>query len=120
MSNDSGGGRSPPERKVGDSGAGVVPLTVTTPELRRTSFLLSPEGTLLDGDAPPDLIDSVAYAALLAGTAGELIGVQPLVCFELVLSNGVCVVGREPGGNLVAMTGPPRTSVAELKRAMGL
>jgi hypothetical protein len=81
---------------------------------------ISADGVLLAGDGPPELIEGVAYAALLAETAGELMGVEALASIEVTLSSGCCVIARHPDGELLAMTGARPTDIPELKRAMGL
>ena len=85
------------------------------------SFRISSGGILIDGKAQPELIEAVAYASLLAETAGDLMGVEGgFTSIEIDLSNGVCVIGREPSGDLIAMTGARSTNAAALRRLMGL
>ncbi len=97
----------------------IVPSPVKD-ESPRAPFRISPGGILIDGSAAPELIESVAYAALLAETAGELMGVGAFTTIEIMLSTGACVVARDPGGDLLSMTGSRPGEVAELKRALGL
>ena len=85
-----------------------------------SALRISASGILLGGDAPPELIDGVAYAALLADTAGDLMGVDAFASIEITLSNGSCVIARDPGGDLIALTGGPGIAAAEIRRALGL
>ena len=114
-------GRPPPVPN--DASDDVTRRTAAPPPNREgppASLRLSAAGRVMAGDAPPELIESVAYAAQMADVVGELIGIDGFVSIEVATSRGACVVGRQSNGDVVAMAAGHAVDATTLKRLLGL
>jgi hypothetical protein len=84
-----------------------------------TTLRLSPDGEVTFGSPPPELVDTVAYAARMADLVGEVLCLEEFTAVELTLSDGACLVAREPNGDLLAARGGRTADVAALRRTLG-
>jgi hypothetical protein len=81
---------------------------------------LSPSGTLISGSGTSELAELAAYAAQMADLVGELLGIERFTTMELSLSDGACVIARQPNGDLVAVRGGRATDPLSLRKRAGL
>jgi len=72
-------------------------------------------------DAPEGLIQAMAYGALVADLAGDILGLAGFTSMEFALSHGTFAITRQPSGDFVAVTttGPP-VDAADARPTAGL
>jgi hypothetical protein len=106
------------EEHVNNRSAGPGGTSVET-MLGATTLRLSPDGEVTSGSPPPELVDTIAYAARMADLVGEVLCLEEFAAIELTLSDGACVLAREPNGDLLAARGGRNADVAALRRTLG-
>jgi hypothetical protein len=92
--------------------------TSGTASVGATTWRLTPDGELASGSPPPELVETVAYAARMADLVGEVLCLEEFTAVELTLSDGACVVTRAPNGDLLAARGGRTVDVAALRRTL--
>jgi hypothetical protein len=114
----SGAGAAASEEHVieRNRGAGGMPGTAY---VGATTLRLTPDGEVTSGSPPPELVDTVAYAARMADLVGEVLCLEDFTAVELTLSDGACVLARAPNGDLLAARGGRGIDVAALRRTLG-